>query len=119
MILPPLVFLEMVSQFVMAMKLVYNKNFYFNEQNVFLNTAGLYVIKLFTVILTNVRNKLERLSLPNLMFASKAGAYPSKAPFRCSTLRLAIRHTYKNKTRLERPDRYNHYNLLGAFVKVL
>jgi hypothetical protein len=27
-----------------------------------------------------------RLGWPSLMFAGKAGAYPSEAPFRCSTL---------------------------------
>jgi hypothetical protein len=33
---------------------------------------------------TNVLDKLE--SQPNVMFASKVGAYPSEAPFKCSTL---------------------------------
>ncbi len=41
---------------------------------------------------TNVHNKLECLSLvglfkPRLMFVSKSGAYPNKAPFRSSNLR--------------------------------
>ncbi len=32
----------------------------------------------------NFRNKLE-LFQPSLIYAGKAGAYPSEAPFRCST----------------------------------
>jgi hypothetical protein len=37
------------------------------------------------------------------MFASKAGAYLTEAPFRCSTLRYAHGLICKHKTRLERP----------------
>jgi hypothetical protein len=33
---------------------------------------------------------------PCLMFASKAGAYPSDSPFRCSTIEYAPGLTHKN-----------------------
>ncbi len=39
---------------------------------------------------------------PSLMFEGKAGAYPSEAPFRCSTLKEAAGHTLKHQTRSER-----------------
>jgi hypothetical protein len=54
------------------------------------------------------RNKLERLSLGpgrpfqlSLMFVGKAGAYPSEAPFWCSTLRHSPGITLKHWTRLD------------------
>ena len=43
---------------------------------------GANVIKLFTAFLFVLGNAFK----PSIMFASKAGANPSKEPFRCSTL---------------------------------
>ncbi len=51
----------------------------------------------------------------NLMFADKVGAYPSEAPFRCSTLGQAP-GTHKHQTRLEGPARNKHSNILRTFV---
>ena len=45
------------------------------------------------------------------MFVSKAGAYPSEALFRCSTLGQAPGLTHKH-TWLERPAREKHSSLL-------
>ncbi len=43
---------------------------------------------------------------PSLMFESKAGAYPSKEPFRCSPLVFVpISPLNSNETLLERPAR--------------
>ncbi len=47
------------------------------------------------------------------MFASKAGAYASEAPFRCSLLGLALGFTHKHKTTLNRDK---HSSLFGSFV---
>jgi len=47
----------------------------------------------------------------SLMFAGKAGAYLSEAPFR-----YAPGLKYKHKTRLERPDWDKHAGLLQTFV---
>jgi hypothetical protein len=48
------------------------------------------VIKLFTAVSYEFCNRLECLSLASLsrtvVFAGKAGVYPSETPFRCSTL---------------------------------
>ncbi len=43
-----------------------------------------------------------------LMFVGKTGAYPSKAPFRCSTLGQASDYTHKHKTRLEKFTKDKH-----------
>jgi hypothetical protein len=53
---------------------------------------------------------------PNLMFAGKARAYPSEAPFRCSTLGQALGLTHKYSNRLERPARDKHSSLFQTFV---
>jgi hypothetical protein len=58
------------------------------------------------------RNPLQ----PNLMFTSKAGAYPSGEPERCFTLREATGLTHKHLTRLEMPATNKHYSLLLTFV---
>jgi len=42
------------------------------------------------------------------MFVGKAGAYPSKAPFRCSTQGKALSISNMQKTRLERLARDKH-----------
>jgi hypothetical protein len=52
---------------------------------------GANAIKLLWLSFMNFPNKLEYLFPgkplePSLMFAGKAGAYPSEAPFRCSTI---------------------------------
>ncbi len=49
---------------------------------------------------------------PNLMFAVKAGAYLSKAPFRCSTLGQDPGLTHKHQTRLERLASDKHSSLI-------
>jgi hypothetical protein len=49
-------------------------------------------------------------------FVGKAGAYPSKTPFRCSTLRLAPGLAHKQYTRLERLVRSECSTLLRKFV---
>ncbi len=70
---------------------------------------------------TNVCNKLECLSLakpfqPSTMFASKAGAYPSGAPFTFSTQKQAPGLTQKHQIRLEMPVCLKHCNFLRTFV---
>ncbi len=52
----------------------------------------------------------------SLMFRGKARAYPSEAPFRCSTLGQApeLNHTYQ--TRLQRLSRAKHSSLLRKSV---
>jgi hypothetical protein len=52
----------------------------------------------------------------SLIFACKAKAYPSEAPFRCSTLGLAPGLTRKNLTRLERLTEDKHSGLLRKSV---
>ncbi len=53
---------------------------------------GPNVIRLFMAVSYHFHNKLEHLFVPgkpfqtSLKFAGKVGAYPSEAPFRCSTL---------------------------------
>jgi hypothetical protein len=54
-------------------------------------TPGAYVIKLFTAVSYDFSEEgrvivPSKPFQPNLMFAGKTGAYPSKAPFRFSTL---------------------------------
>jgi hypothetical protein len=49
---------------------------------------------------------------PGLMFAGKARAFPSEAPFRCSTLWYAPGLMYKHYTRLVRLARDKHSSLL-------
>ncbi len=53
---------------------------------------------------------------PCLIFGSKARAYPSEAPFRCSTLGYAPGLTHKHKTRLGRLARDKHSSLLRKSV---
>ncbi len=53
---------------------------------------------------------------PNLMFAGKARAYPSEAPFRCCILGYAPGLTHKHKTKLERLARDKHSRLLRNSV---
>ncbi len=50
------------------------------------------------------------------MFAGKAGAYPSEAPFRCSTLGQVPGLTRKHQTRLERLARDKHSSLIRKSV---
>ncbi len=50
------------------------------------------------------------------MFASKAAAYSSVAPFSCSTLGQAPDHTHKYKTRLERIAKDKCFNFLWKDV---
>ncbi len=50
-----------------------------------------------------------------LIFVSKAGAFPSEALLRCSTLGLSPGLTHKHQTRLEKPPRDNT-NLLLTFA---
>ncbi len=65
------------------------------------------IIKLFSLKFTIVRNKLVsvpgKLLQPSLMIASKARAYPSEAPLRCSTLGQAPGLIHKHYTRQKRP----------------
>ncbi len=53
---------------------------------------------------------------PRQMFVVKAAAYPSEAPFRCSTLGSAPGLTRKHWTWLERPARNKHTSLLRKIV---
>jgi hypothetical protein len=48
---------------------------------------------------------------PHLVFAGKAGAYPSKAPSRCFTLGETPSLTHKYQTRLKRLARDKHSSL--------
>ncbi len=57
---------------------------------------------------------------PSLVFAGKAGAYPSEAPFRYSTLGQATGLTYKHQTRLKRLARDKHgANVIKLFLSVI
>ncbi len=56
---------------------------------------GAYIIKLIADVIYGFRNKLEFFQ-PSLVFAGKARAYPTEAPFRCSTLRKAPSLTHKH-----------------------
>ncbi len=47
------------------------------------------------------------------MFASKAGAYLSEAPLRCSNIELAPGLTHKHKAKLDKPARNKHFSLLS------
>ncbi len=66
------------------------------------------------------RNKLEfapgKPIQPSLMFAGKARAFPSKAPFRYSTLGQAPGLIHKHQTRLERLAKDKHFSLLRKSV---
>ncbi len=78
---------------------------------------GANVKKLFTVVSYDFHHKLEhydpgKLLQPSLIFAGKAGAYPSEPPFSCSTLGLALYFTNKYLTRLQKLPRDKHSNLL-------
>ncbi len=62
---------------------------------------------------------------PSLMFAVKAGAYLTEAPFRCSTLGQAPDLTHKHQTRLERlakqeptlrKESQGSYTLVGSIL---
>jgi hypothetical protein len=50
------------------------------------------------------------------MFASKAGAYMSEAPFKRSTLQQATGLALKHYIRLEKTTRDKHSSLLGPFI---
>jgi hypothetical protein len=52
----------------------------------------------------------------SVILASKAIAYLSEAPFRCSTLGQAPGLTYKYYTGLERPAKDKHSTLLRLFL---
>ncbi len=69
----------------------------------------------------SIRDKLEclclgRLFQPSLMFASKAGAYTSKTPFRYTTLGWGPGLINKRRIRLERPARDKYSNLLRTII---
>ncbi len=53
---------------------------------------------------------------PSLVFAGKNGAYPSEAPFSCSTLGYTPDLTHKHLTRLERLASDKHSSLLQKSV---
>jgi hypothetical protein len=57
-----------------------------------------------------------KLFQPSLMFVGKTGAYPSEAPFRCSTLGYAPGLIHKLQTRLEKLARNKCSSLLRKFV---
>jgi hypothetical protein len=53
----------------------------------------------------------------SLKLASKARAYPSEAPVKCSTLGKAPGLTHKHYTRMERPERDSR--LLQTFINYI
>jgi hypothetical protein len=53
---------------------------------------------------------------PSLMFVSKAKAYPSETPLRCSPLGQVPRLIHKHWPMLERPAMDKHSSLLRTFV---
>ena len=65
-----------------------------------LTRSGANFIKRFSLEFTNVRNKLECLSIAGLFsfsaFVGESGAYPSKVPFSFSTLAYAPCLTHKH-----------------------
>ncbi len=50
------------------------------------------------------------------ILAGKAGAYPSEAPFKCSTLGQFPGLTHKHQTRLEKLTRDKHSSLLRKYI---
>jgi hypothetical protein len=54
---------------------------------------------------------------PSLIFVDKAGAYPSEAPFKCSTLGSAPGLTHKHKVRLKRHASGQHFSLFLGWCK--
>ncbi len=53
------------------------------------------------------------------MYATKTPAYPSKAPFRYSSLEKAPRLTHGHKAKLERPANDKHSSFLQTLIKSL
>ncbi len=79
---------------------------------------GPHAIKLFTSVIYEFCNKPECLSPGklfrlSLMFAGKLRAYPSEAPFKCSTLGQAPGITCKHYTKLEKLDVYTKSTIRG------
>ncbi len=71
-----------------------------------MQTPTANIIELFCLEFMKFLNKLECLSpgklfQPSPMFVGKAGNFPSKAFFRCSTLGQVSGLTHKHQTRLE------------------
>ncbi len=52
----------------------------------------------------------------SIVFAGKAGAYPSEAPFKCSILEWAPGLAHKQSTSMERLAKNKHSSLLRIFV---
>ncbi len=82
--------------------LAYYENMSFSAvKNLIVKAPLAIVIKLFTAVSYNfsiyarafITNKPFQ---PSLMFAGKAGAFPSEAPFKCSTLGLAPDFIHKH-----------------------